>query len=425
MAVDIIQTWLAQNPTWGPWAFAAGLLVSSAVVYVIARYFIANALVYLARRTANKYDDIIVDKLRPFRFAWIAPLLVVYRFAGLLPQVANALREVVLFLILWLVIVTLSSLLNGVNAIYEASPFYRGESIETYTDLAGIILVLVGVILSISMLTGRSPLALLSGLGAITAVLLLVFQETILSFVAGMRIQSNDLLREGDAIEVPSYDADGEVTNISLHAVRIQNWDKTLTVIPTHKLIEVPYKNYRGISETGARRIKRALYLDVQSVRFCDAEMIERLNKIDLLQGYVRTELAELEQWNREHPGNPDNPVNARQITNLEAFRAYVVQYLKCRPDIRQDGLTLIVRQLDPGPSGLPLEIYAFTKTADWEKYEATQADIFSHLLAAVPQFGLRVFQDPSGMDLQGLLEREPASRPRVQRSRPASTPRG
>jgi len=404
MTVDSISTWLAQNPTWGPWAFAGALVVLSALVYVIARYLIANALVYLARRTANRYDDIVVEKLRPFRFAWIAPLLLIYRSAGLLPRVTQAVRDVVLFLMLWLVVFTLNSLLNGVNAIYEASPYYRGESIESYTDLASIILVLVGVIVSISMLTGKSPLALLSGLGAIMAVILLVFQETILSFVAGMRIQSNDLLREGDAIEIPSYDASGQVTNISLHAVRIQNWDKTLTVIPTHKLIEVPYKNYRGISQAGAWRIKRALYLDVQSVRFCDAAMIEHLCRIHLLQDYMKTQLAELEQWNLEHPSSPDNPVNAQQINNLEAFRAYVLEYLKGRPDIRQDGMTLIVRQLDPGPSGLPLEIYAFTKTADWEKYEATQADIFSHLLAAVPQFGLRVFQDPSGMDLQGLL---------------------
>jgi len=313
-----------------------------------------------------------------------------------------------------------------VNAVYEASRFYRGESIETYTDLARIILVLVGAIVSVSMFTGKSPIALLSGLGAITAVLLLVFQETILSFVAGLRIQSNDLLREGDSIEVPSYDADGQVLNISLHTVKIQNWDKTLTVIPTHKLVEVPFKNYRGISESGARRIKRALHLDVSSVRFCDAAMIERLSKIDLLHDYLRGELDELEQWNREHHVNPDDPLNARQFTNLEAFRAYVVQYLKSRPDIRQDGMILVVRQLDPGPSGMPLEIYAFTKTPDWEQYEATQADIFSHLLAAVPQFGLRVFQEPSGMDLQGLLGREgtAGSGTRASGKRPARAPR-
>jgi miniconductance mechanosensitive channel len=406
MESEIITIWLAQHPAWGPWALAAGLAISGAVVFWIARYLIANVLVYLAKRTANKYDDIIVEKLRPFRFAWIAPLLLVYRFAGLLPQVAEPLRGAVLFVMLWLVIVTLRSLLDGVNAIYEASPFYRGESIQTYTDLASIILVLVGIIVSISMLTGKSPLVLLSGLGAITAVLLLVFQETILSFVAGMRIQSSDLVREGDALEVPSYDADGEVTNISLHAIRIQNWDKTITVIPTHKLVEVPYKNYRGILDSGARRIKRALHLDVSSVRFCDAELIEHLKKIDLIQDYMQAELAELEQWNREHNVNPDDPVNARQLVNLEAFRAYVVRYLKSRPDIRQDGLTLVARPLDPGPAGLPLEIYAFTKTPDWEEYEAIQADIFSHLLAAVPQFGLCVFQEPSGMDLQGLMAR-------------------
>jgi len=410
MGTEIISTWLAQHPTWGPGALLAGMVVSSAVVFWIARYLIANVLVYLAGRTANKYDDIIVEKLRPFRFAWIAPLLLVYRFAGLLPQVADPLREAVLFIMLWLVIVTLRSLLHGVNAIYEASPFYRGESIQTYTDLASIVLVVAGIIVTVSMVTGKSPLVLLSGLGAVTAVLLLIFQETILSFVAGMRIQSSDLVREGDAIEVPSYDAGGTVANISLHTVKVQNWDKTITVIPTHKLVEVPYRNYRGINETGARRIKRALYLDVSSVRFCEAELIERLQKIDLIQDYMRAELDELEQWNREHNVNPDDPVNARQLVNLEVFRAYVLRYLQSRPDIRQDGLTLIVRPLDPAPAGLPLEIYAFTTTPDWAQYEAIQADIFSHLLAALPQFDLRVFQEPSGMDLQGLLERQGTS---------------
>ena len=400
MGIEMIDRWLAQNPARAPWAIAAGLAVLSLAAYAIARYLIANGLVYVAGRTANQYDDIIVEKLRPFRFAWIAPLLVVYRFAALLPQGGDVVRQALLFVILWLVIVTLNSLLNGVNAIYEASHFYHGVSIQVYTDLGKIILILVGVIISISTFTGRSPLVLLSGLGAMMAVLLLVFQDTILSFVAGLRIQSSNLVSEGDSIEVPSYDADGEVLNISLHAVRIQNWDKTITVIPTYKLVDVPYKNYRGIRDAGTRRIKRALHLDVTTVRFCDAELIERLNKIDLIRDYMQAELAELEQWNREHQVSRDNPVNARQLTNIDAFRAYVIRYLKSRPDIRQDGVTLMVRQLDPMPTGLPLEIYAFTNTADWEKYEAIQADIFGHLLAAVQQFDLRVFQEPSGMDM-------------------------
>lgn len=400
-----IQQWVESNPVLAPWLLGTAMVLTGLVLYLIVRTLVARSLVYLANRTENKYDDIFVDKLRPYRFAWIAPLLVLYYFAGLLPNSADLIRNIILFLIAWLVILTVNSLLNAVNAIYEASRFFRGDSIQVYIDLAKILLIMVGIVLSISWFTGKSPLVLLSGLGAVMAILLLIFHDTILSFVAGLQIQSNDLVNEGDWIEVPSYEADGEVQNISLHSVKVQNWDMTLTVIPTYKLVEAPYRNWRGMQEAGGRRIKRSLHIDVTSVRFCDAALCGHFREIDLIKEYIERELANLEQWNREHNVNPDSPVNGRQLTNLDAFRAYVTAYLKSRQDLHQEKLTLLVRQLEPGPSGLPIEVYAFTKTVEWSEYEAIQADIFSHLVAAVPEFGLRVFQEPSGIDFQALVK--------------------
>jgi miniconductance mechanosensitive channel len=404
MTYQDIQQWVELNPVLAPWVLGAVMAVVGLVLYLVVRSLLARSLIYLASRTENKYDDILVDKLRPYRFTWIAPLLVIYYFAGLLPSSVDVIRNIILFLIVWLVIITLNSLLNAANAIYEASRFYRGDSIQVYIDLVKIILVLVGIIMSISWFTGKSPLVLLSGLGAMMAVLLLVFHDTILSFVAGLQIQSNDLVNEGDWIEVPSYGADGEVLNISLHSVKVQNWDKTITVIPTYKLVEAPYKNWRGMQEAGGRRIKRSIHIDVTSVRFCDEAMISRFREIDLIKEYVETELARIEQWNREHNVNPRSPVNGRRLTNLNAFREYVSAYLRSRQDLHQDNMTLLVRQLEPGPSGLPIEVYAFTTSVDWIEYEGIQAGIFGHLVAAVPEFGLRVFQEPAGMDFQALI---------------------
>jgi miniconductance mechanosensitive channel len=397
-----IQTWIDQNPALAPWVVGAVTLVLSVVVFLIARFIIARGLVYLSKRTESEYDDIVVEQLRPFRFAWIAPLILIYFTAGLLPAGTELIQDIMLFLILWLAILTINSLLNAANAVYEASGYYQGDSIQVYIDLGKIVMILVGIILSVSMFTDQSPVALLAGLGAMMAVLLLIFRDTILSFVAGLQIQSNDLVREGDWLEVPSYSADGDVLNISLHSVKVQNFDKTISVIPTYKLVEVPFKNWRGMQESGGRRIKRAIHLDLSSIRFCDAAMIERLGKIDLIRDYVAAK-RELEKGNREDSADPQNPLNVRQFTNLDAFRAYVTEYLKSRQDLHHEDMTLLVRQLAPGSTGMPLEVYAFTETVNWIEYEDIQADIFSHLVAAAPQFDLHVFQEPAGADFRAM----------------------
>jgi miniconductance mechanosensitive channel len=392
MIPDFFINWLESDPNNPTLAVA----VSAALAYIVARFFVARGLIYLTTRTRNQWDDILVKHLRPYRLAALAPLLILYYFSNLWPENEVLLSKGSLFLILWLSIFTVNSLLNAFNLIYESRTTYSGVAIQGYLDLVKILFVAIGIILSVSLITDESPVLLLSGLGALTAVLLLVFQDTILSLVASVQIAANDLVKEGDWIEVPSFNADGDVTNMSLHTIKIQNFDKTFTVIPTHKLMEVSYKNWRGMSQTGGRRVKRSLYIDIQTVRFGDLDVLEHLKQFDLLKDYVSQR-----SWSPEQAKTSGLP----RSTNVGAFMAYVEAYLKDRPDVRKD-LTVMVRQLDPGATGLPLEIYVFTNTTVWEQYEAIQASIFDHLLAVVPEFGLRVFQQPTGKDFASMLSR-------------------
>jgi miniconductance mechanosensitive channel len=259
------------------------------------------------------------------------------------------------------------------------------------------------VILTVSLFTGQSPLVLLSGLGVMMALLVLVFQNTILGFVASLQINSNDLIKEGDWIEMPSFEADGQVLNISLHNVTVQNGDKTISVIPTHKFLDTPYRNWRGVQESGGRRIKRAVRIDLNSVRFCDRSMLERFQRIDLIHDHVQELLAGAESRGNGSDLGPENPFDNPLPTNVEVFQAYMLSYLRNRDDIHTDGMVLVVRQLAPAPDGLPLEVYAFAKTTDFAEYEAIQAEIFDHFLAALPQFDLQVFQQPAGADFRVL----------------------
>jgi miniconductance mechanosensitive channel len=404
MTPEHIQALLDLNPTLMPWVLGGAMVLLSVVVFLIARYFIARGLVYLSTRTKNKYDDVIVEKLRPFRFAWVAPLLVIYYLAALLPESVQVIRQAVLLLILWLVVLTINSILNGVNAIYEASDRFRGVSIQGYLDLTKLVMIVGALIVTASVFTGQSPVVLLSGLGVVMALLVLMFRDTMLSFVASVQINSSDLVREGDWIEMPSYEADGTVMNISLHTVKVQNWDNTITVIPTYKLLEAPFKNWRGMQESGGRRIKRAINVDLNSIRFCDRETVERFKNIGLAREYMEAKLSEV-AGNSPVPVSPDSAPRTPELTNMDVFQAYVTNYLKSRPDLHQEGMTLMARQLAPSPTGLPLEIYAFTKTVDWDEYEAIQAEIIDHLLGAMPQFDLRVFQERSGSDFRAVVK--------------------
>ena len=254
----------------------------------------------------------------------------------------------------------------------------------------------------IGVFTGKSPLAILGGIGAMTAVLMLIFKDTILSFVSSIQISGYGLIHKGDWIEMPKYGADGDVIDIALHTIKVQNWDKTITVIPTSKLTEDSFKNWRGMTQSGGRRIKRSVNIDLNTVKFCDEDMIERFGKIQLISEYVKNKQEELNKYNEENNIDETQLVNGRRMTNIGTYRAYIEAYLRSHNKINHD-LTYMVRQLAPGPSGLPIEIYAFTNDIAWLNYEAIQADIFDHILAVTSHFNLSIYQNPSGYDISKI----------------------
>ena len=366
MTPEFFTTWLNSNPI-NP---TIAVIVGALFVFLIARFVVARGLIYLTTQTKNQWDDILIKHMRPYRLAWIAPFIVIYIFSAFWPESENLIRTVSLFLIVWISILTLTSMLSAVNLIYESRTTYTGVSIQGYLDLGKLTFLAIGAILTVSIITRQSPLLLLSGLGAIAAVLLLIFHDTILALVASIQIAANDLVREGDWIEVPSFNADGDVTNISLHSIKIQNWDKTFTVIPTYKLMDASFKNWRGMSQSGGRRVKRSLYIDIQSIHFCNPEEMGHLQSLPLLTRFIQNR-----GWEPKGQESTGETNTQSMLTNLAAFKAYIEAYLEQRPDLRKD-MTLMVRHLDPGPSGLPLEIYVFTNTTEGEPYENIQASL-------------------------------------------------
>jgi len=388
---------LPENPSLAL-AVLAGLSVAA---FALARYGLARWALRLTERSATQADDVLMNHLRPYRLAWLAPLLVLYALAWLLPSQQTFIVKGALFLILWIVALTLFALLSAINTLYEKRSGYSGVSIAGYLDIAKLLILMVALVLSISLMTGRSPIALLTGLGAVAAVLMLIFQNTILALVASVQIAANGLMREGDWVEVPSYDADGDVVNINLHTIKVRNWDMTYSIIPTHRIMDVSFRNWRGMVESGGRRIQRSLLIDQLSIGFCSVETLRRWTRIDLLADWVSERVAALEAYAAAHQDHYDLPLDGPQVTNLEVFRAYTVAYLRSRPDIYTEEMPFVVRVLAPAPTGLPLEVYVFTRTTEWVTYEAIQAQIFEHLLAAAAAFDLRVFQEPSGLDMQ------------------------
>lgn len=381
-------------------ALAGLVVVALAVNWLIKRVLLRAAAPYLDRRS-DTADRAVA------RLATVIPLLVVSRGIDLVPNLPPELVTVTVNVVRALIVLSVAMAVSGaldyVNELYARRPEARSRPIKGYIQVVKIAMYCGAAILMIAVLIEQSPLLLLSGLGAMAAVLLLVFKDTILSLVASVQLTSNDMLRVGDWIEMPSMDADGDVIDIALHTVKVQNFDKTITTIPTHKLIADSYRNWRGMSDSGGRRIKRALVLDQNSVRFLGEDEVAGLKRFRLLETYLARKQDEIAEWNRHELASDSDAINARRITNIGTLRAYVIAYLQSHPRIAGEGFTLMVRQLPPSPQGLPLEIYCFANTIDWAEYEAIQADIFDHMLAILPEFGLRVFQQPSGLDLQGL----------------------
>ncbi len=377
------------------------------LIHFIVRRVLLKFVTQFARRTRTDWDDVMIQRRLFHRVAQFAPAILVWRLApatfesDAMVEFTRHTAEIYMLLIGLLVV---DSVLSSCNDIYQRFEVSRRIPILGYLQVVKIVVTVAAMIVAASIVIDKSPLLLLSGLGALTAVILLIFKDSILGLVAGIQLVANDMVRPGDWIEMPKYGADGDVIEITLNTVKVQNWDKTITTIPTYSLISDSFKNWRGMSESGGRRIKRAVYLDVSSIRFCTPEMIEKFSRIQVLKDYVQHKQKELRDYNHEHGIDESVLVNGRRMTNVGTFRAYVIEYLHRHPKIRQD-MTFLVRHLEPSEKGLPIEIYVFSNDQAWANYEGIQADIFDHIFAALPEFWLRPFQSPTGHDIAALGE--------------------
>lgn len=409
--------WQDGNPMMAALAGLLLLLLAAALADLFARRALVRAFVTVARRSRFDFDDYLVENKVPLRLAHIVPAAVIQFGIVLVPGLPETaitvVRNVAFSFTVLMGMLALAGVLRAINAAYEQRHRARQGSIKGYTQLLSLATYILGSIVIVATLIDRSPLILLSGMGAMAAVLMLVFQDTLLSLVASVQINSQDMVRVGDWIEMPQLNADGDVIDIALHTVKVRNWDKTITTLPTRRLISDPFKNWRGMTESGGRRIKRTLDIDLQSIGFLTPGQLAELDGFLLLRGYLADKRRELAEYNAQLGDDGKNPFNARCLTNIGTFRAYVDAYLRAHPGINQE-MTIMVRQLQPGATGLPLELYCFTADVRWLVYERIQADIFDHLIAILPRFGLRLFQSTSGADLRQAVaalgqSREPA----------------
>ncbi len=399
---SLVQAMEANEPL--RYLLIAGLVViASVIAYAITKRVLLRIISFVVRKSATQWDDILLERGIFDIVAWLAPGLVIYyaafQFEG---QTEAVIQRLVVGYMEVVMIRVLLAFLGGVGDIWATTSRAKNVPIKGYLQVAQILIAVLGAIIIFAGIIDRSPWALLSGIGAATAVILLVFKDTILSFVASIQIASTGSIRLGDWISMPKYDADGDVIDIALHRVTVQNWNKTLTAIPTHKFLDEAFTNWRGMSECGGRRIMRTVFLDQTSVHFLKPDELERLSKVQLLKSYLGEASADVESWNSAHDVDESVLMNGRRLTNLGSFRAYMLGYLKANPNIHQD-MTFLVRQLAPSPEGVGIQIYVFANDTAWVKYEDIQADIFDHVLAALPEFGLRIFQNPTGLDMRAL----------------------
>lgn len=378
---------------------------------LIVRKVLLKTCLNWVKNNKYRWDETLLKHNVFNRISWFVPILIIHlSMDSLLPQESSIyifLKRVMSVSFVIVAVISISAALSAFNDIYRLFRSKRPELLQGFVDAGKIIIYVIGSISIVSIITGTSPWGIISVLGGLTAVTMLVFKDTILGFAASIQLSSIDMIRVGDWVEMPSYGADGDVLSMSIHTVRVQNWDKTITTIPTYAMVSNAFKNWRGMSESGGRRIKRSIHIDINSITFCSDSMVEKFTKYQLLSGYLAAKADELKTYNSTLTTDTSQTasINGRRQTNIGIFRAYIIAYLKDNPRISQD-MTFLVRQLPPTNHGLPLEIYVFSKEQRWAHYEAIQADIFDHLLAALPEFNLRAFQNPSGFDMQQLSSR-------------------
>lgn len=408
---SIAENLFQEFPLLLPFATLLILIVGAWGFFFVSRFFLIRFGRALTRNYSNLWQQVFLDSRFLGQLSWILPNVIVMSGVSLIASLPSSVVILVERLsqvtILVLGLRALTILLGNINSAYMTLEVAKDRPIKGFIQVVLLLLHLAALILVISILFDKSPWVFLSGLGAMTAILLLIFRDTLLSLVAGFQLTTNNLVRVGDWIEMPQFNADGDVIDIALHTVRVQNWDKTITVIPAHKFLEHSFKNWRGMEDSGGRRIKRSVYIDVSTIRFLTEAEIDKLSRFVLLKDYFKEKLDELAKDNAIYAKNPELIVNQRRLTNIGTFRTYLTNYLRRHPQINQR-MTLMVRQLAASAQGLPIEIYVFTADTRWAVYEGIQADIFDHILAIAPEFGLRVFQNPSGFDLRTLKLTEP-----------------
>jgi miniconductance mechanosensitive channel len=383
--------------------------ILAGVFFWLSRRVIFNSIYRFFKRTSLEWDDMLADHKVFDNLAHIVPAIalrilapIIFKdFEGLLPLVVKLTDS---YLIIVVIMIALS-FIRLAEYLVSRSPVFVNKPVASYFQLIRIVLFITAGILVMSVLLGQSPLYFLSAFGAMTAIILLIFKDTILGLVASVQISSNDMVRVGDWVEMPKFNADGDVVAINLNTVKVKNWDKTVTTIPTYYFITDSFKNWRGMEESGGRRIKRAIYLNVRNVKFVDPETRDRYKTFYLISEFIAEKQREIEQFNAENNFDTSQLINGRRMTNIGVFRRYVEAYLKNHKHIRQD-MTLLVRQLSIEDRGIPIEVYCFTKTTAWVEYETIQADIFDHLFAAASFFDLEVFQQPSGSDIATGIRR-------------------
>ena len=408
----LIEGWLSGMGMEAYAGMVTEVLIGIAVVVIclivnkVTKVILYSIVHKAVEKSNTPWDDVLLEKGFFSRIAKIAPIAVIYLAAPLFQNIETLIEHAALAALGLVGLLSAGALIDSVDAIYRGLDISKNRPIRGYLQAFKIFLFTLGGIAILSVLIGQSPWKLLSGIGAMTAILLLVFKDTILGFVASVQVSTNNMVNIGDWIEMPKYGADGDVIDIGINCVKVRNFDKTITTIPTYALVSDSFRNWRGMQESGGRRIKRSICIDMRSVAFCSDEMLERFRKYAYLSDYIEKKSEEVRKFNEEHQFDLSSRVNGRRLTNLGTFRAYIFEYLKHHPAIHP-GMTMLVRHLAPNENGLPIEIYVFTNDTRWGNYEAIQADIFDHILAVIPEFDLRVFQSPSGHDIQEGLKRE------------------
>ena len=404
-ALDAALNWLGAHPVTGTVLGVAAVLLVAYLAGVVTRRRILKLVSLLVKRSQYHWDDVLHEQRVFERLSHVVPGIVMYfgvEFVpGLTANVETFVQRLAAAFIVAVVALTIGAFLSATNDIYRQFELSKTRPIKGYLQVIKIVVYVLGAVVVVATLMDQNPLIFVSGIGAMAAVLMLVFKDTILSLVASVQIASDDMVRLGDWVEMPKFDADGDVIDIALHTVKIRNFDNTITTVPTSKFIDESFKNWRGMSESGARRIKRSIYIDKSSIRFLTDEEVNRFKRFMLLKDYVEKKQEELRAFNKSVGGSGEE-VNWRRMTNIGTLRAYIVNYLRNHPKIDQSR-TLLVRQLAPTPHGLPIELYVFSNDTRWVAYEDIQADIFDHIIALLPEFGLRLFQHPTGADFMRL----------------------